>query len=111
MTDEAWLAEFADRNGYLAPRLLPGDRYAAVMPLAFTAAIIVGEVGNEFSYLDRWCYVRGPAAILALAVWDGEGDPAGWHRHPKSGRRVACTEGEVDEHGQLVAVGEVYVRD
>lgn len=110
MSDAEWLETFAKDSGYLAPKRLPGGRYAAVMPLMFTAAIVVGEVGNERWYDDRWCYDSVVAAVLALEVWDGTGDPVGWHRHPRSGRRIARTEGEVDDHGQIVPVGETYVR-
>ena len=27
------------------------------------------------------------AAVVALALWDGTGEPEGWMRHPTSGRR------------------------
>lgn len=73
--------------GYRDFRLMPNDRYAAIMPLFFTHAIIIGKIGDRFSYDDRWCYHSYEDALKALDAWDGEGEPEGWHRHPKSGRR------------------------
>lgn len=65
-----------------------GDgRYAAVYPFLYTDAIIVGKIDDEVQYEDRWCYEKGGAASAALNDWDGTGEPAGWHRHPNSGRR------------------------
>lgn len=73
--------------GYLNPRPLPGGRYVAVMPLMVTHAIIVGRIGDDLSYEDRWCYHTKAAAIAAMDAWDGVGEPSGWHRHPVTGRR------------------------
>lgn len=61
--------------------------YAASKPLLFHWTLIMGEIGNKFSFLDRWCYETQEQAEAALARWDGEGEPDGWHRHPASGRR------------------------
>jgi hypothetical protein len=72
--------------GYIAPRPLGDGRYICVMPLLFTAAIIVGRIG-EISYDNRWCYHSIDAASLAMEAWDGSGEPEGWHRHPSTGRR------------------------
>lgn len=40
-------------------------------------------------YADRWCYSSPQQALAALLDWSGaEGtEPAGWHRHPRTGRR------------------------
>lgn len=38
-------------------------------------------------YEDRYCFATYELAKAALDNWDGTGDPQGWHRHPKSGRR------------------------
>ena len=72
---------------YKYVRLLPDGRWAAVFPLMYTGAIIVGRVGNMISYDDRWCYLNVTAALTALDAWDGSGEPSGWHRHPATGRR------------------------
>lgn len=60
----------------------------AIQPLMFTHAIYSGM--NLWGYEDRWCYKTYKDAKAALDAWDGaEGtEPTGWHRHPKTGRRV-----------------------
>lgn len=63
-------------------------RYVAVVPYAYTWAVIVGcyrwaDAGHD----DRWCYKTRLAAAAAAHVWDGHGEPVGWHRHPDTGRR------------------------
>jgi hypothetical protein len=82
-----WLAEMCTHNHYFHPKLLDEKRYACVMPLLFTHAIIVGRIGDNNSYEDRWCYGSAEQAIAALDAWDGTGEPQGWHRHPMTGRR------------------------
>ena len=89
-----WLAQMADRNRYTEPRHLGDGRYAAIMHLMFTAAIITGRIGDEQTYEDRWCYHSSDDACKALAVWDGKGEPDGWHRHPSTGRRRKSNEAE-----------------
>lgn len=78
-----WLIE----QGYHRPRPIGGGRYAAIRPLAFTHAIITGPIGDFTGYENQWCYHSLDAARAALDAWDGVGEPAGWHRHPATGRR------------------------
>lgn len=76
-----------------------GDYYVGVMPLMFTAAVIIGERGKGW-YVDRWCYHSVPAALAAAAAWTGEypeTEPEGWHRHPSSGRRREGGDPSVEE--------------
>lgn len=80
--------------GYEQVRPLSGGRWAGIMRFMFTYAIIVGRMGDECGYDDRWCYKTYLGAFTALEAWDGEGEPEGWHRHPTSGRRR--TEGDPD---------------
>lgn len=61
--------------------------WAGLFQFAFTTAIIVGQMGDECGYSDRWCYATAREAADALGRWDGDGEPDGWHRHPDSGRR------------------------
>lgn len=42
--------------GYREPKLIAQDRYACLMPLLFTHAIITGRIGDKVGYDDRWCY-------------------------------------------------------
>lgn len=109
--DEAleWLEKFCRENHYSEPQLMDdGIHYAAISRMMHTHAIILGEIGDSRSYLDRWCYADGLLAMMALVVWDGTGDPMGWHRHPKSGRRVSDGTG-IDGNGNRVPMGEIYV--
>lgn len=78
------------KNGYLNPVTLADGRIACVMPLLHTAAIIVmREEAIDIGYDDRWCYHSIDAATIALNTWNvtNTPEPAGWHRHPLSGRR------------------------
>lgn len=61
--------------------------FAATKPLLFHWTLIVGEIGNKFNYLNRWCYATQEEAESALRKWDGNGEPEGWNRHPGTGRR------------------------
>lgn len=111
MTDEEYLTFLSRECHYLAAKVLPGGtRWAAVAPLIATHAIVTGQMGDEHGYDNRWCYASLVDAMMALHVWDGSGEPTGWHRHPGSGRRIARTVGEIDNDGRIVPVGEEYVR-
>lgn len=60
-----------------------------VAPLMYTSAILIGPVGALW-YDDRWCYKDPVTALEAARAWGGPwngGEPAGWHRHPRTGRR------------------------
>jgi hypothetical protein len=103
-----WLVE---ECGYTDVRELPGGRrYAAIMPLGFTHAIITGRIGDMIGIDDRWCYHDKQSAKAALDAWDGTGEPMGWHRHPASGRRVAQEDGEYDGLGAQHSKGDLLVR-
>ena len=108
--DDAWMLHMGIVCNWLAYKKLPGNRYAALHPKVYTYSIIVGKIGDECSYDDYWCYTDYAVALLALNAWDGAGDPDGWHRHPKTGRRRALVDGEFDEEGNQVAAGTLYVR-
>jgi hypothetical protein len=88
---EAELAGWAElRWGelYGLVRRLHDGRDVAVVPFLFTWAVIVGrDIAGSSFYDDRWCYRSSEAAIRAATLWDGTGEPEGWHRHPFSGRR------------------------
>lgn len=79
------------RNGYLNATTLADGRIACIMPLMYTAAIIVmREDAIDFGYDDRWCYHGLLEAMKALKEWQENPtlvEPNGWHRHPLSGRR------------------------
>jgi len=111
MTNEEFLTYLLVDCNYPAAKILPdGEHYAAVMPQFYTHAVIAGQVGDISGYDNRWCYDTLAEAVLAWNAWDGTGEPVGWHRHPPSGRRIARADGEYDEHGNLVPIGQEYVR-
>ena len=111
MSDVPYLQWLVLECGYRDVRPIGPGRYVAIMPLAFTAAIITGRIGDMCGLDDRWCYHDYRSARAALEAWDGEGEPAGWHRHPASGRRVSEAPDERDENGHMVgAIGVQYIR-
>lgn len=65
---------------------LPDGRRAFVYPQIFTGKLAVGEPDAP-CFDDSWCYNSVREAERALEAWDGQGEPSGWHRHHKSGRR------------------------
>jgi len=73
-------------------RKLPDGRIAHLVPMIFNVRLIVAtERANGSGCIDDgWCYDKTVAgeAVLALATWDGVGDPPGpWKKHVTSGRR------------------------
>jgi hypothetical protein len=82
-----WVARLCTANLYTHPKIFADGRYACVAPFLFTHAILLGRIGEESSYEDRWCYGTAEKAIQAIEAWDGTGEPNGWHRHPLTGRR------------------------
>ena len=77
--------EVVSGSHYFAMKTLPDGRRCGVVRLIyhFTMHVDINEIGYE----DRYCYRTLDGALRALADWDGEGDPEGWHRNPKTGRR------------------------
>lgn len=85
---EGWLRELQPLM--VAWRDLGDGRYACVCRLLFHYTLIVGRIGDRYGYDDRWCY--GEHASLptaAMNAWNPstEGEPDGWFRHPRTGRR------------------------
>lgn len=83
---ELWLR----REGYEDVLLFPElDLWVATHRKLFTWALSIGQIGDKVTILDTWCYPDHAAALAALERWDPHagGEPEGWHRHPRSGRR------------------------
>lgn len=90
MEELAWLADMSERNGYFVPCPMGGGKWAGLHRFAFTVAIIVGEMHDDYGYSDRFCFDHATVALAALLEWKArnfDGEPIGWHRHPDSGRR------------------------
>lgn len=73
-------------EGVLHRRTLPDGRIVDLSQMLYTWRLSVGLKGDLY-YDDQWCYETQLRAMHAMVAWDGEGEPAGWHRHPSSGRR------------------------
>jgi hypothetical protein len=112
VTDELGFMQWLiDANGYRDPRPIGDGRYACIRPMTYTHAIITGQIGDCAGVDRHWCYHSYAEAKLALTVWDGTGEPAGWHRDPVTGRRLAEGPGpHIDENGNEVPIGTIYVR-
>jgi hypothetical protein len=85
-----WLKQLCVALNYYTPTPMGRGRYAAINQFLFTFGIIVGDIGDNYGYRDRYCFERLEVALAALAEWSArsfEGEPLGWHRHPDSGRR------------------------
>lgn len=87
LEDAAFLTWLKNDCGYKHPRPIGNGRWAAVCPLLYTCAIVVGQIGDYVNTDDRWCYHTPEDARSALEAWDGTNEPQGWHRHPRTGRR------------------------
>ena len=52
--------------------------FAATKCLLYHWTLIVGEIGDPYPYVDRWCYEDRQKAAMAIRSWDGVGEPIGW---------------------------------
>lgn len=60
--------------------------------LMFHWAMKTADIGDQIGFDGRWCFEgSSPIRVLnALVEWQErgfKGEPTGWRRHPKSGRR------------------------
>jgi hypothetical protein len=78
------------REWWLARRRLPDGRVLYVEAQLFNQArlgISSPESDAAHVFDDVWDYQERSAALVAIGTWDGEGEPAGWYRHMRTGRR------------------------
>lgn len=85
-----WAARRAGAD-YLWVRPLMDETRRAVYLLPMlhgNLRLAIGDLGS-FEFEDVWCYQadQSDAAWTAALGWDGEAEPEGWYRHPKTGRR------------------------
>lgn len=78
----------AVREGAVLYRALDdGRELMAVQMLPGQHRLILGEQDAP-THDDAWCYHDVGDVLVAVAHWDGVGDPPGlWYRHIGSGRR------------------------
>jgi hypothetical protein len=81
---EVWLDQF------LRVREVPGQGLCGVQRFIHSCGLVTNLTFDEleYDYKARYCFPLGNEAIVALMVWDGEGDPPGeWIKEKVSGRR------------------------
>lgn len=74
-------------NGALAEGCFLSGLGWWIFPQVFTTRIAVGDPDNPYFLDDVWCYHEPEQAYEAIRAWNGAGEPEGWHRHPRTGRR------------------------
>ena len=76
------------RQGYSRAKVLGPGRYAAIRPLSFDAwELVTGRTSDRDGSIDGWTYASREAVEQAFDAWTGQGEPSGWRRHTRSGRR------------------------
>ena len=53
-TEADFLRWLIEENGYAAPAILPGGRYACVNPRPFNTQIITAKIGDRTCYDTAW---------------------------------------------------------
>jgi hypothetical protein len=105
IVDEAWSGavpvpgEDYNPGDYLAPpKILADGRSIWVIPTFFGARVCIAKAPVCMWFDDLWCYNGSTfrddvsvddwrrIAVLAALAWDGDGEPAGWTKHPATGR-------------------------
>lgn len=96
MTDEEikeftrWLTAANGADCQIALCMPANGKWYGYKRLLFHWTIVSGDIGNKDEIEDRWCYATSDRVMLAFTEWAArkfEGEPEGWHRHPKTGRR------------------------
>jgi hypothetical protein len=79
--------EQAAELGYFPARIMPSGECAGIRRMIFTWSLCLGL--DECGFRTRFCYDDGGDAIIALATWDGAGDPPGnWIKEKGYGERT-----------------------
>ena len=73
--EEIELFDILRNNGYWNLRVMEGRGVVGLSKKLFTTGIVYGL--DEHGYQGRYCYENAGEAALALAVWNGVGDPPG----------------------------------
>ena len=76
------LIEFLKKEGYYNLREIPNRGLCGLRQFIFTVGLVEGL--GEHSYNGRYCYPNEliKDSVIAIELWDGEGDPiGGWIKH------------------------------
>ena len=79
------LIKYLEKQGYQRIKEIPKRGLCGLQEFVFTIGLIHDL--DEDGYGGRWCYPKERAvdAVLALELWDGEGDPPGpWIKYKGS---------------------------
>jgi hypothetical protein len=104
------LEQLRAEHSTISVRVLPDGKVLALHKEIFNILISVtnpedlelGVRSDVWEYtLDDGLPPLGPApganrALYAFEVWDGNGEPTGWTRHPRTGRRRAFGDPETE---------------
>lgn len=63
---------------------LPDGSVCGVHKLMFHWTMHIGL--DDIGYADRYCFATEQLAQMAMILWNGDGDPQLWHKHPMTGR-------------------------
>jgi hypothetical protein len=71
------LKEYLGENGYFNLKVVEGRGICGLQKFIYTVGLCYGI--DDIGYKGRYCYEHKYAmdAALAIAIWDGEEDPAG----------------------------------
>lgn len=68
------IRRICDENGYMAPQIMPGDRWCAIAKFLFTTGIIHGDIATIDTTINgRFCYHTPTDAVAALLEWKERG--------------------------------------
>jgi hypothetical protein len=87
---EAACLQLKHENQYHSVVPINGEEYVAIRRLMFHWTVLYGLIWEKGLYEDNWCYVTLELAEQAVEEWKSrefQGEPTGWHRNPKTGRR------------------------
>ena len=86
-----------------AAKSLPDRREVMIIRMVFNWRLVMTADPHGQWYEDVYCF-HDPALVLAaFEAWDGETEPAGWAKHPPSGRRGPCPCDACDRYRALDA--------
>jgi hypothetical protein len=81
---------FLEANDYVDIIQISNKRWGGLQKYLFNWAIVVGIIGDDTGYEDRWDLTDYFTASNALQEWTArnfDGEPDNWVRHLRSGRR------------------------
>jgi hypothetical protein len=82
-----WLNDELTEHGAFAEGCFTHGLGWWIYPTIFGARLCVGSPDDLLFLDDVWCYDGFGSAYEAVCAWRGLGEPQGWHRHPRTGRR------------------------